>query len=170
MTNSISISDFYFLNPEINSNCSNLEVGVAYCVGAVGNIATYSGYSTSGASRTTYPPGSFSTVSTATQTSTLAGYAYTQSLMPTASGTISGCSEYANYNASTNANGDCDYVAFAYQVTTDELLAWNPSLSSNLSICSLQNGYSYCVEQTNATCIFSLETVRMMGTLTDIKI
>lgn len=169
VANGISLSDFYFLNPEINSNCTNLELGVAYCVEAVGNIATYSGYSTSTSSGSsiTVPPASFSSVNTAIQTSTPTGYAYTQSLMPTASGTISGCSVYANYNASVNAASDCDYVAFAYQVTTDQLLVWNPSLSSNLSTCNLQDGYSYCVKQTNATSIFCLEAVRMKRMLTD---
>lgn len=152
---------FYFLNPEINSNCTNLELGIAYCVEAVGNIATYSGYSTSGGSSITVPPASFSSVNTAIQTSTPTGYAYTKSLMPTASGTISGCSVYANYNASINAESDCEYIAFAYQITAEELLEWNPSLSSNLSTCNLQNGYSYCVHQTNITSIFFLEAAWM---------
>ncbi|KAJ6019447.1 hypothetical protein N7522_001514 [Penicillium canescens] len=39
----------------------------------------------------------------------------------------------------------CKYVAFAYQVTTDQLMEWNPSLSTNASACALQPGYSYCV-------------------------
>lgn len=90
--------------------------------------------------------------------------------MPNASGPISGCSVYANYNASANTESDCEYIAFAYQVTTDQLLAWNPSLSSNLSTCSLQNEYSYCVEQTNATSTFSLEAVRMKRMLTDMQL
>lgn len=86
--------------------------------------------------------------------------------MPTASGTISDCSAYANYNASANAESDCECIAFAYQITTDHLLAWNPSLSSNLTTCSLQDGYSYCVEQINATSIFSVKAVWMKYTLT----
>ncbi|KAL4872891.1 hypothetical protein BDV12DRAFT_192829 [Aspergillus spectabilis] len=41
----ISLSDFYFLNPEVNSpNCTNLLTGYAYCVQAVGDISTYPGY------------------------------------------------------------------------------------------------------------------------------
>jgi hypothetical protein len=32
-----------------------------------------------------------------------------------------------------------------YDVTTAQLLAWNPSLSPNLRTCDFQPGYSYCV-------------------------
>ncbi|KAF9631767.1 Peptidoglycan-binding lysin domain [Lasiodiplodia theobromae] len=42
--NGIVLSDFYFLNPEIDANCTNLELGKAYCVAPVGTISTYSGY------------------------------------------------------------------------------------------------------------------------------
>ncbi len=41
----ISLTDFYFLNPEVNATtCANLELGESYCVKAVGNIASYPGY------------------------------------------------------------------------------------------------------------------------------
>ncbi|KFA55940.1 hypothetical protein S40293_08856 [Stachybotrys chartarum IBT 40293] len=41
----ISLSDLYFLNPQINSTtCHNLLAGYSYCVQAVGDIATYPGY------------------------------------------------------------------------------------------------------------------------------
>jgi hypothetical protein len=33
----ISLSDFYFLNPGINENCTNLLAGVSYCVQPVGS-------------------------------------------------------------------------------------------------------------------------------------
>lgn len=29
---SFSLDDFYFLNPEINADCKNLQFDVAYCV------------------------------------------------------------------------------------------------------------------------------------------
>lgn len=44
LANGISLSNFYFLNPTINSTCGNLWTNYAYCVEAVGNIETYSGY------------------------------------------------------------------------------------------------------------------------------
>lgn len=46
VANSISITNFYFLNPEIDANCTNLELGEAYCIAAVGDISIYSGYPT----------------------------------------------------------------------------------------------------------------------------
>ena len=41
----ISLLDFYFLNPGVNSTtCNNLLLGIAYCVAPVGDIAGYPGY------------------------------------------------------------------------------------------------------------------------------
>ena len=165
VANSISLSDFYFLNPEINVNCTNLDLGIAYCVEPVGNIATYSGYTVTAGPTITVPPASFSSVNTAIPTTTGdPGYIATTSLLPQASGTIQGCNTYRNYD-STNGLNDCSYIAYAYDVTTDQLLAWNPSLPSNLSTCDFQSGYSYCVLQSTETCESS---VRMeLGTNTD---
>ena len=152
VANYIPLSDFYFLNPETNPNCSNMDLGVAYCVEPVGNIRRYPGYTlTSGAPNITVPPVTFSPVTTAIITTTPnSGFVYKPSYLTMAPGTISGCYSYRNYNSSFEQ--DCSYVAFAYRVTTDKLLEWNPSLSANLSTCSLQPGYSYCVQQTNAIC------------------
>ncbi|GFF73104.1 hypothetical protein IFM60648_03853 [Aspergillus lentulus] len=36
----ISLNDFYFLHPEIDANCTDLMLGIAYCVEAVGGIPT----------------------------------------------------------------------------------------------------------------------------------
>ena len=40
----ISLQDFYFLNPGINSTCGNLILGESYCIQTVGDIASYPGY------------------------------------------------------------------------------------------------------------------------------
>lgn len=40
----IALKDFYFLNPEINANCTNLLPGLAYCVQPVRDIAIYDNY------------------------------------------------------------------------------------------------------------------------------
>lgn len=42
--NGISLADLYFLNKGINDNCTNLFAEDSYCILAVGDIATYSGY------------------------------------------------------------------------------------------------------------------------------
>ncbi|KAI7205540.1 hypothetical protein KC316_g171 [Hortaea werneckii] len=147
VANSIALTDFYFLNPSLDVECTNLLLGSAYCVKAVGDIASYSGYTPSGGASITVPRATFSSVNTAIITATPVGYSFTQSLMPTASGTIEGCTDYSNHNASANRSGDCRYIAFAWQISTSQLIEWNPSLDSDLSICSLQDGRSYCVGQ-----------------------
>jgi LysM domain len=145
--NGLSLQDFYFLNQEIFVNCTNLLLGVAYCVEPVGNIATYSGYPVT-SQLITVPLATFTSVNTAIPTSTAnPGYTYTTSLLPKASGTLQGCNTYENYNATSGTNG-CSTIASLYDVSTDQLLAWNPSLSSDLSICALQPGFSYCAVQT----------------------
>ncbi|KAF2717774.1 carbohydrate-binding module family 50 protein [Polychaeton citri CBS 116435] len=63
----ISLQDFYFLNPEVNStSCNNLYLGYSYCVQAVGNINTYPGYAGNPtnpcvAGRTTAPASCYAT-------------------------------------------------------------------------------------------------------------
>ncbi|KAJ5934389.1 hypothetical protein N7466_003936, partial [Penicillium verhagenii] len=122
----ISLSDFYFLNPQVDSNCTNLWLNTSYCVEAVGNIATYTSYVTSTAAyiftkpaSTTYTPAS---VATAT-------------LEPRASGTIEGCDIYNNAFSSTTANAttlkQCDIWASIAEVTVNDLVSWNPSLSAS---------------------------------------
>ncbi|KAJ5653870.1 hypothetical protein N7490_000873 [Penicillium lividum] len=99
----------------------------------------------------------FSSIDTSIPTATSdPGYIYTPTYYPTAPRTLANCTAYRNYTDTTNIFfnmtdtmitrlNSCKYIAFAYQVTTDQLVEWNPSLSSNASICALQPGYSYCV-------------------------
>ncbi|CAG8888612.1 unnamed protein product [Penicillium egyptiacum] len=162
----ISPLDFYFLNPEVNStSCNNLIPGESYCVKAVGDINTYSGYggvsqtkcihhgtvASSCLATTTLPTDTywdFPSVMNATSTSTSMA-AYTT--LSIASGTVSNCAQYEQYydpgvNRSNTVN-TCDYIAYFIGITVDELLQLNPSLTyndSNPSACSLQKGYRYC--------------------------
>jgi hypothetical protein len=153
IANSIALADFYFLNPEINKDCTNLLLGIAYCVKAVGNIHTYSGYTiTNTALPVTVPPASFPSVNTAIPTpSSDPGFTYTVSLLPTAPGTIPGCDVYQNSANASSPWNDCSNAAYANQVSPSELMTWNPSLSRNLSMCELKPGFSYCVRLHNAT-------------------
>ncbi|OJJ66409.1 hypothetical protein ASPBRDRAFT_666024 [Aspergillus brasiliensis CBS 101740] len=145
---SLALSDFYFLNPEIDANCTNLELGEAYCVAPVGTLTTYSGYPVT-TPFIVITSATFPSVNTAIPTaSSHPGYVATSSLLPTASGTVADCTTYRNYD-DTNGLNDCSYIAAAEGVTTDELLAWNPSLPA--TNCVFQSGNSYCVYRTNAT-------------------
>ncbi|KAG9668275.1 hypothetical protein KCU99_g6485, partial [Aureobasidium melanogenum] len=152
VANGITLQDFYFLNPEINSQCTNLLLNISYCVQPVGDISSYANYTASGgvAQSITVPPNTFSSVNTAIATSTaVAGFDYQYTWLPQAPGTSDDCAWYANYSSSGLM--DCTDVAEEYAITTDQLLSWNPSLSSDLGNCSLQSGYSYCVQTTSAT-------------------
>ncbi len=151
VANYISLSDFLFLNPEINKNCSNLDLGVAYCVEPVGNLATYSGYTTPAGPTITISSATFSTVNTAIATATSGGgYIATSSLLPKASGTIDGCKTYRNHDAINDLN-ECSYIEYAYGATNDQLVTWNPSLSRDVSTCNFQSGFSYCVSQSTGS-------------------
>ncbi|KAJ5800077.1 uncharacterized protein N7518_002145 [Penicillium psychrosexuale] len=129
----ISLSDFYFLNPQIDSNCTNIWLDTSYCVEAVGNIATYTGYITTTAAYTFTKPASTTYTPTPAATATLE---------PTASGTIEGCAIYNNAFSSTIANAttlnSCNIWASIAEVTVDNLLSWNPSLSA--SDCTFTSG------------------------------
>lgn len=48
LAQSISLTDLYFLNPEIDANCTNLDLDEAYFVKAVGSITSYQTYTVTG--------------------------------------------------------------------------------------------------------------------------
>ncbi|PKX95127.1 uncharacterized protein P174DRAFT_429545 [Aspergillus novofumigatus IBT 16806] len=113
----ISLSDFYFLNPEMGANCTNILLGIAYCVEAVTDISLYAKYTGGGAVEvscldTSAPSSCFQDVSDLPSVPLMAGNVtlpkynrtttpsqtiLTQTPLPTASGTITVCSEYLNY-------------------------------------------------------------------------
>jgi hypothetical protein len=50
------------------------------------------------------------------------------------------------FQTTTYVANTCRYIAASNNITGDELLTWNSSLSTNQSACNLAVGYSYCVE------------------------
>jgi hypothetical protein len=122
---------------------------VAYCVAPVGDINTYPGHpkpTHSGPwSTISIPPVTFPPVNTGITTQTGdPGYVATgTALLPKASGTVQGCSVYRNYDANSTELNACGYLAYAYDVSVEQLRQWNPSLGTD---CVLQAGLSYCVE------------------------
>ncbi|KAI0132936.1 hypothetical protein BJ170DRAFT_265966 [Xylariales sp. AK1849] len=177
LANGISLSDFYFLNPAVNSTCGNLWLNYAYCIEAVGKIVTYSGYggttvtadpcmsisAPSSCFVTTYPtttvkPWPAVGSSYATSTAIYPNATLTTDL-PLAPGSLDNntCTKYTQYFPSgtngTNYN-TCGYVAHIYDITIANLLVWNPSLtydSSNPTACVLVAGYKYCIRSGSAS-------------------
>jgi len=152
LAQSISLTDFYFLNPKIDENCTNLELGEAYCVKAVGSITSYPNYTLTGVLPIEVTPVSFQSVNTAIPTPTNSpGYVYSPpAQFPTAPGTIAGCYKYENPSNYTTL---CRDIATDNSVTVAELAEWNPSLENNIANCTLTQTYSYCVMKfENSTC------------------
>ena len=176
---SIPLQDFYFLNLEIDANCSNLILGHAYCVAPVGSIYNYPNYTGAGGNGaslcasalapsscfgqvTSLPTASYiggnvsiTAVPKGTQPPNVTPTIASSTLLPTALGTISGCAQYRNYQATnqtlttnnTMTVNSCNYLSILYGVGISDLETWNPSLSQQS--CVLQVGFSYCVQRTS---------------------
>ncbi|KAL4911937.1 hypothetical protein BDW62DRAFT_206942 [Aspergillus aurantiobrunneus] len=144
LANGLSLTDFYFLNPEIDDDCTNLLLAEAHCVAPVSDISTYSNYPVT-TPLFTVPLATFSSVDTQIPTSTSGSECtYTPTAMPLAEGTLEDCEQYQDYDPEYPESNRCTRVARSMDVTTDQLLRWNLSLSSNMGTCALQPGYRYC--------------------------
>ncbi|KAL6228628.1 hypothetical protein BDW75DRAFT_246522 [Aspergillus navahoensis] len=140
MANGISVSDFLFLNPEVDSNCTNLYKDYSYCVQPVGKIETYLGYrgSTAEASPTVYyvTHTTWSDMPVATNLTSWA-LIVTPTAAPLANRTRLDCAEYEeNYDGAI----PCDWIARG--VNFLDFISWNPSLDPY--DCSLTNNTRYC--------------------------
>lgn len=153
---SIALRDFYFLNPSIDEQCTNLLLGIAYCVAAVGDINTYASYpySTTPAYTLTSP-----TYTTTTQTLSTVAPSITPLIeLPLAPGTLSDCEDYVEHipvpaigdqneqrdlPVLTNNVNTCIFALSSYKIQMDDFLLWNPSLAE-VDPCMLQEGYRYC--------------------------
>ncbi|KAI7494236.1 hypothetical protein KC367_g8157 [Hortaea werneckii] len=147
---SMTISDFLFLNPEIYTNCTNLLLGVSYCVFPVGDIASYSGYPAPTTLSITVPPATFSSVNTAVPSATNhPDPDFVFQNLPKAPGTADDCTFYADHNDNTRDadSNSCTAVASAWDIELEDLLDWNPSLSTDQEACATQPGRSYCVRK-----------------------
>lgn len=148
VSSGISLDDFYFLNPSVDSNCTNLILEESYCVKPVGSISTYSGYggtSTDACSRARGPTTCYRDVSDL-PTGTLV------TETPNARGTTKNCDKFVTWRNSTFGNSTgpdlntCDYIKWRYEITWEQLKAWNPSLNTTDPSCAIKNGYKYCVQ------------------------
>ncbi|KAI7261490.1 hypothetical protein KC343_g2679 [Hortaea werneckii] len=149
VAHSISLTDFLFLNPEINEKCTNLLLDIAYCVRPVGSIQAYEGYTKTTTARITVPPATFSSVNTAISTRTNnPGFIASSTSLPKAPGTDSGCKTYRNFDGQRGVNS-CSDIASLFLISVDDLLEWNPSLDRDIASCALESGNSYCVSKSD---------------------
>ncbi|CAO2650794.1 Nn.00g020860.m01.CDS01 [Neocucurbitaria sp. VM-36] len=144
----ISLSDFVFLNPSINSNCTNLLLDISYCVEPVGDINTYPGrpgYHTPGPTGLPFTKVTFTPTSAASATPT-------STRLPFATDTRDDCYRYFDGSqmqmdiSGTSFRHQCDLAAAVYEVTLEELLTWNPDLGNDTAAanCIFQPGVRYC--------------------------
>ncbi|RDW83597.1 LysM peptidoglycan-binding domain-containing protein [Aspergillus mulundensis] len=136
---SISLADLIFLNPQIDTNCTNLWLDTSYCVKAVGDINTYSDYPSSTPAYVFPKP---------TTTATFTPVPVTlPTLNPHAPGTLEDCDFYDNpFDAGPNAGIDmaaCETWADEAGVDLATFVQWNPSLS--IGNCTMDLSYSYCI-------------------------
>ncbi|KAL4810587.1 hypothetical protein BDV18DRAFT_155199 [Aspergillus unguis] len=142
MANGIQMKDLYFLNPDIDTNCTNLWLDYNYCVLPVGNIETYAGYG--GTSDTTSATNWVPTVTAPLTDLTILSTSLTPwkpivtaTTAPMAERTRKGCVEYRD-----NTMGDvpCDWLAPGVSVV--HFAEWNPSV--DYWNCTLTNNTRYC--------------------------
>ncbi|KAF7296692.1 hypothetical protein HMN09_01078200 [Mycena chlorophos] len=135
----VTVSDLYTLNPEINANCTNLLATYYYCVQPYPPFATIT-TSNWPPTQTNYT--SMSIISYSLPPPVTTGVAATETLTPggvpaptnVAPGTrTAACGYY--YNISS---GDTiDSIANISDVSTSDLLTWNPELSTGLPAVGL---------------------------------
>lgn len=154
---SLPLQDLYYLNPSIDSSCTNLLLDIAYCVAAVGDINTYPSYPYSTTHPYTLATPTFST--TTTSFSTVAPIITPEPApLPLAPGSLTDCEEYAAHfpipapdfqhiqreappvDARINL---CDRALIEWGATLHDFVLWNPSLVT-ADPCVLEAGYRYC--------------------------
>lgn len=110
LNQSIAIPLFEQINPSINSGCTNLELGLNYCV------------------KPTYDWNANRTTTTGPSTTQAAP-------APTGSGTIGSC-----YTWYVVKSGDyCSLIESSYGIADSEFRLWNPSLDANCGNLVLGN-------------------------------
>ncbi|KAF4332669.1 hypothetical protein FBEOM_13529 [Fusarium beomiforme] len=148
----ISLKDFFFLNPSVDKNCTNLILGESYCIRAMGDIETYSGYTSTFSKKpgqSTYPDGKpFETVEPGFRTEVPKSVNTKKPLAPGTWGTDK-CRVYLEWTETGDQevnkefNG-CKEIAHRYKTSVENLKKWNPSLAK-ASPCIVNKVEKYCV-------------------------
>ncbi|KAJ3559301.1 hypothetical protein NM688_g426 [Phlebia brevispora] len=133
----ITLDQFISWNTEVTSDCTNLEVGLSYCVFGLGNFTptpiSLAPTSASGSPTT----GSSPTISSPTSSPT-----------PTniAPGTItSGCAQYYT----VQAGDSCGAIESNFSITLAQFTTWNPEVNNQCT--NIDVGLAYCVSGPTST-------------------
>ncbi|KAK2015703.1 LysM domain-containing protein [Colletotrichum eremochloae] len=146
----ISLSDFIFLNPAINENCTNLYAEESYCVQPVGDLNTYPG-KPGHATFSLTVTGSIEDTATDLPDVVWVSPTPTATQIPVATGSREDCLTYLKGEdwqkdlSGTYLISNCDLVATVFGVTLQDLEVWNPSLGNTSDPgCSFASGFRYC--------------------------
>lgn len=163
MNFSITFDQFRAMNPQVDSNCSNLWANTSYCVATVSGSPPLTTLPTSSATSktstttttkppttttsssktstsTTKPPTTSTSTSRTTTSSSTSRVSTVAAPAPTQSGASTACQQW--YVAQS---GDYCYLIYTnYGITFDQFRAWNPAIDASCS--NLQPQYAYCVK------------------------
>ncbi|KAK6526921.1 hypothetical protein TWF281_010117 [Arthrobotrys megalospora] len=137
----ISLEQLRDWNPSINSDCSNLQTGKAYCVrGPLDDPAP----STTSGPTGTHSPTTPHTSTTAPATTTTGGFPPPPA--PTGPGTTNQCKLWHE----TQPGDSCWAIYTEYDITFADLRTWNPVLDADCTNLELE--MAYCVDGPGGRC------------------
>ncbi|KAI9642412.1 hypothetical protein NHQ30_009217 [Ciborinia camelliae] len=151
---SISLEDFFFLNPNLYHNCTNLFAFESYCIQAVGDINTYSGRPGWRPTATSNLP--FTSAIPEAPIVTAPPIVQLPTELPLAADTRTDCYRYFNGAdfqdsaaiAGTSWLNQCQRVADLYGVSWTDFALWNTGLANiTTSACAFDPNARYCGKQ-----------------------
>ncbi|KAF8214912.1 hypothetical protein K438DRAFT_1659741 [Mycena galopus ATCC 62051] len=124
----LSSQQFFALNPELFTDCTNLVLGAAYCVSPPPPAAI--------------PPSTSTTGPTSSTTTTTSSAAPSQTI---AAGSWTNCTNYYQ----VQSGGNCPMIEAMFGISQSDFLKWNPEIKGDCSNLDIQR---YCVAGTPAAC------------------
>lgn len=141
LNNSVSLDDFLIMNPEVNTNCTNLWLGYNYCVAPYPPLQSSSAVPVV---TTNYSTATLMMIplTTASYTPTLITVALTPAGIPAPTNVASGTRTIAcGYYYDVQTGDTLDSISATVGVSAFDLLTWNPELANSSPI----NGTALCV-------------------------
>lgn len=134
--NSLTLDDFYALNPSLDDCCSNLLLSEAYCVAGLQGASATSLATTSACS---YYTSTSVTSSIQSTTATATKHATAAAPTQTRAGSSTACYEWYTVQSGDN----CYAIEQKYRITFEQFRAWNTDVDEDCN--GLWADYAYCV-------------------------